>query len=87
MLIVTAALTCSQAPIMVNGSEGLAILNSLTENQLNHTNESINSTNNTTALDRTKDASSDFWSWGTRPKNLSLESTPTDYLSDPTFSL
>jgi len=86
LLVVTAALTYSQTPVKLNGSEGLALLNSLTGNHLNQTNESLNGSYNTTNL--TKDTSSDFWSWGTRPKNYSdYSNTETDYLSDPITNL
>ena len=86
LLVVTAALTYSQAPIKLNGSEGLALLNSLTDSHLNQTNESLNDSNNTTNMTRIKGTSSDFWSWGTRPKNYSdySSSDETDYLADPT---
>ncbi|MGA9098193.1 MAG: hypothetical protein WB392_04600 [Methanotrichaceae archaeon] len=89
LLVVTAALTYSQVPVKLNGSEGLALLNSLTESHLNQTNESLNGSYNTTNLTRSKDTSSDFWSWGTRPKNYSdySSSTGTDYLSDPITNL
>jgi hypothetical protein len=87
LLVVTAALTCSQVPVRLNGSEGLALLNSLTEGPLNQTDDSLNATNHSTNLSENKNTSSDFWSWGTRPKNYSLYSTGTDYLSDPAFNL
>ena len=88
LLVVTAALTYSQAPVKLNGSEGLALLNSLTESHLKQTNESLNGSNNTTNLTKIKDTSSDFWSWGTRPKNYSdLSNTEPDYLSDPITNL
>lgn len=86
LLVFTAALTCSQMPVRLNGSEGLALLNSLTNDRQNQTNESINGSYNMTNLTGIKNTSSDFWSWGTRPKNYSSETTQTDYLSDPTFN-
>ena len=70
LLMFTTALTYSQTPISLDGPGGLSILNSLTKSPLNQTNDSLNATNNTTDLNGTKGASSsDFWSWGTRPKN------------------
>ena len=95
LLMLTTALTCSQTPINVTGSKGLSILNSLTQSQtsLNQTNDSINATNNnTTNLNGIKGtSSSDFWSWGTKPKNypgyFSNDNSADDYLSDPTTDL
>ena len=83
-LAVTAALTCSQMPVRLNGSAGLTLLNSLTEGPLNQTNDSLNSTNNSTKLNGFKDTFSDFRSWGTEPKNypLFVSGTGTDYLND-----
>ncbi len=63
LLIATAALTRSQMPIRLNGSEGLAILNSLTEGQLNQSNESINATNNAATSEMTREIFSNFGSW------------------------
>ena len=83
-LVVTAALTCSQMPVRLNGSAGLTLLNSLTERPLNQTNDSLNATNNSTNLNGFKDTSPDFRSWGTEPKNypLFVSGTGTDYLND-----
>lgn len=87
--MVTAALTSSQVPtnLNLNGSEGSSLLNSLTESPLNQTNDSLNATNHSINLDGIKSTSSDLWSWGTKPKYDSSNSTETDYLSDPAFNL
>jgi hypothetical protein len=83
-LLVMAALASSQMPVRLNGSAGLTLLNSLTEGPLNLTNDSLNSTSNSTNLNRFLDTSSDFRSWGTGPKNypLFVSGTGTDYLND-----
>ncbi len=87
LLVVTAAPTCGQMPVSLNGSAGLTLLNSLTEGPQNQTDDFLSETNNSTNLSEIKNTSSDFWSWGTRPKNYSLYSIGTDYLGDPTFNL
>ncbi|MFB3765679.1 MAG: hypothetical protein ACE14P_10600 [Methanotrichaceae archaeon] len=89
LLMLTIALTYSQMPIRLDGSNGLSILNGLTESPPNQTNNSLNGSNNTTNLNEIKGmSSSDFWSWGTRPKNYSEYGTAeTDYLSDPITDL
>jgi hypothetical protein len=72
LLATMAVLTCGQAPVKLNGSEGLALLNNLTKVSLNQTNKS----------------SSGFWFHGLKPKNYSLYGSPeTDYLSDPEFNM
>ncbi len=83
-LLVTAALTCSQMPVRLNGSAGLTLLNSLTEGPLNQTNDSLNATKNSTNLNGFLDTFPDFQSWGTEPKNypLFVSGTGTDYLND-----
>jgi len=64
------ALAFSQTPINLSGSSGLSLLNSLAKSPLNQTNDSLNATNNTTNLNGNKGIhSSDFLSWGTGPKN------------------
>ena len=85
LLMFTTALTCSQTTISLDGPGGLSILNSLTkssQNQtndsLNQTNDSLNATNHTANLNRTSGtSSSDFWSWGTRPKNHTANYNPS----------
>jgi hypothetical protein len=85
-----AALTYSQAPVKLNGSEGMALLNSLTKGPLNTNNTSLNNTslnatNSSTKLTTARGSSGDdFWSWGTRPKDLPLERAQSadDYLND-----
>lgn len=73
MLMLTAAMTFSQAPVELGGSTGLSLLNSLTKSSLNQTNDTINATNNTTDLNGTKGIhSAKFLSWGTGPKNHSV---------------
>lgn len=73
LLMFTTALTYSQTPIDLGGPGGLSILNSLTQSSLNQTNASLNATNHTANLNETNGtSSSDFWSWGTRPKNYSI---------------
>ncbi len=87
LLMLMTSLTYSQTPINVSGSEGLRLLNSLTQSILNQTNDSLNATNNTINLNGIKGtSSSDFWSWGTKPKNYSgyYDNSADDYLSDPT---
>jgi hypothetical protein len=87
LLLVTAALTCCQVPVSMNGSGGSTLLNNLTESLLNQTNDSLNATNQSTNLGEIKNNASDLWSWGTRPKNYSLYGTGIDYLSDPAINL
>jgi hypothetical protein len=84
LLLVMSAMTDSQAPVRLNGSEGMALLQSLTNSPLNHTNTSLNSTNNSTNLSVPRNASSDFDSWGTKPKDppMSGAQTGDDYLND-----
>lgn len=93
LLLGMAALTYSQAPVKLNGSEGMALLNSLTKapmdtnsTSLNNTslnNTSLNATNNPTNLTKAKD-SGDIWSWGSRPKDhpLGQDQPGYDYLND-----
>ncbi len=91
LLMLMTALTYSQTPIKLNGSEGLSLLNSLTQSPLNQTNDSLNATNQTTNLNGINGTSSDFWSWGTKPKNYpgyyGTDNSTDDYLSDPTDDL
>lgn len=87
LLLVTAALTCGQVPVIQNRSEGSTLLNNMGESLQNKTNGSLNATNHSTNLSEIKNTSSDLWSWGTGPKNYSLYSTPTDYLSDPAINM
>ena len=85
-----AALTYSQSPVKLNGSEGMALLNSLTEGPLNTNNTSLNNTslnetNSSTKLAMARASSGDdFKSWGTRPKDLPFEQAQSayDYLND-----
>ena len=84
-----AALTYSQAPVKLNGSEGMALLKSLTKGPLNVdntslNNSSLNATNSSTKLTVARNSSSDFWSWGSRPKDppLSQVLSGDDYLND-----
>ena len=83
-LAVTAALSCSQMPIRLNGSAGVTLLESLTEGPLSQTNESLSAANNSTTLNRIRNQSFDFASWGTGPKNypLFVSGAGTDYLND-----
>ncbi|VVB64608.1 Uncharacterised protein [uncultured archaeon] len=84
-----AALTYSQAPVKLNGSEGMALLKSLTKapvdtNNTSLNNTSLNATNSSTKLAIPRNSSGDFWSWGTRPKDLPLGQAQSgdDYLDD-----
>jgi hypothetical protein len=76
-------------PVRLNGSAGVTLLDSLTEDALNQTNDSLNAANNSTNLEANKRTSSDFESWGTGPKNYALFSTGTrtDYLNDTSIQL
>jgi hypothetical protein len=87
LLLMTAALTCGQALVKLNGSESSNLSNNLTENSLNQTNGSLNATDYSTNVDEIKSTSSDLWSWGTKPKYNSSDDTETNYLSDPSFDL
>lgn len=86
LLMLMTALTYSQTPINLDGPGSLSLLNSLTKSPLNQTNGTLNQTNGTLnqtngTLNTTNQtanlngnkgtSSSDFWSWGTRPKNYS----------------
>lgn len=83
ILSAMAVLTYSQAPVKLNGSEGMALLKSLTKGVTNMNNTSLNETNNSTNLTMPRTASSDFDSWGTKPKDPPLRNTqPDDYLND-----
>jgi hypothetical protein len=88
-LSVMEATTYSQMPVKLNGSEGMALLQSLTKSPLNLNNTSMNATNSSANLSVPKNASSDFDSWGTKPKNLPAEMPGSqaggDYLNDPIF--
>lgn len=82
LLMLTAAMTLSQAPVELGGSSGLSLLNSLAKSSQDQTNDtandtsnasvnaSVNATNNTTDLNGTKGIhSAAFLSWGTKPKS------------------
>jgi hypothetical protein len=61
-----AALAYSQAPVKLNGSEGMALLKSLTKGPLDVdntslNNSSLNATNSSTKLTVARNSSSDFW--------------------------
>ncbi|MGD0953657.1 MAG: hypothetical protein ABR985_14925 [Methanotrichaceae archaeon] len=84
-----AALTCSQTPVKLNGSEGMALLESLTKSPTNTNNTSLNNTslnttNSSTNLAMARNSSGDFWSWGSRPKDHPLIQAQSgdDYLND-----
>lgn len=83
-----AALTYSQAPVKLNGSEGLALLKSLTKapmetNSTSLNNKSLNAINSSTKLTAAKN-SGDIWSWGSRPKDppIGQAQSGDDYLND-----
>ncbi|VVB72015.1 Uncharacterised protein [uncultured archaeon] len=80
LLFVTAALACSQ--VSLNGSGGLALLNSMTAGSLNLTIDSINASNQLHNMNDTSDSSSNLWSWGGKPKEHPLNYPETDYLND-----
>jgi hypothetical protein len=79
----------SQSPVRLNGSAGLALLQSLTKSPVNLNNTSLNATNSSANLSMPRNASSNFDSWGTKPKNLPAEMPASqdgdDYLNDPIF--
>jgi hypothetical protein len=84
-----AALTYSQAPVKLNGSEGMALLKSLTEvpmdaNNTSLNNTSLNATNSSTKLTMARNSTGDIWSWGSRPKDppLGQDQPGYDYLND-----
>jgi len=84
-----AALTYSQAPVKLNGSEGMALLKSLTKGPLNMNNtslnnSSLNATNSSTKLTMARNSTGDIWSWGSRPKDppLRQSSSGDDFLND-----
>jgi hypothetical protein len=87
LLVVTAALSGSQLPAGLNGSEGSNLSNNLTESSLNRTNASLNATEYSVNVNGIKSTSSDLWSWGSKPKYNSSDNAETDYLSDPAFNL
>ena len=83
-----AAMTYSQTPVKLNGSEGLALLKSLTKapmdtNSTSLNNTSLNATNSSTKLTTAKN-SGDIWSWGSRPKDppIGQAQSGDDYLND-----
>jgi hypothetical protein len=83
LLLATAALTYSQAPVKLNGSEGMALLQSLTKGVMKMNNTSMNETNNSTNLTMPRTVSSDLDSWGTKPKDPPLRNSQSDdYLND-----
>jgi hypothetical protein len=84
-----AAQTYSQAPVKLNGSEGMALLKSLTKGPLNTNstvlnNSSLNATNGTTKSTMARNSSDDLWSWGSKPKDppLGQDQSGDDYLND-----
>jgi hypothetical protein len=83
-LLVMVSLTYSMVPVKLNGSEGIALLQSLTKNPLNLNNTSLNATNSSANLNVPRNASSDFDSWGTKPKIPPLPGSQVedDYLND-----
>ena len=80
-----AVTTYSQSPVRLNGSAGLALLQSLTKSPLNLNNTSINATDSSANLSMPRNASSDFDSWGTQPKIPPFPGSQPgdDYLNDP----
>ena len=50
LLLAMSAMTYSQAPVRLNGSEGMALLQSLTKSPLNLNNTSSNATNSSANL-------------------------------------
>jgi len=83
-LLVMASPSYSMVPVKLNGSEGIALLQSLTESHLNLNNTSLNATNSSANLSVPRNASSDFDSWGTKPKIPPLPGSQAgdDYLND-----
>ena len=86
-LLVMVVTTYSQSPVRLNGSAGMALLQSLTKSPLNFNNTSLNATNSSANLSIPRNASSDFDSWGTKPKIPPVPGSQTgdDYLNDPVF--
>lgn len=83
-----AALTYGQVPVKLNGSDGMALLKSLTKGPLNMNNTSLNNTslnatNSTTKLTLAGNSSDNIWSWGSRPKDppLRRDQSGDDYLN------
>lgn len=83
-----AALTYGQVPVKLNGSDGMALLKSLTKGPLNMNNTSLNNTslnatNSTTKLTLSGNSSDNIWSWGSRPKDppLRRDQSGDDYLN------
>ena len=74
-------------PIKLNGSEGLALLQSLTKS-LDFNNTSLNEINSSANLSVPRNVSNDFDSWGTKPKIPPLPGSKTgdDYLNDSIIS-
>ncbi len=80
-----------QTPVRLNGSGGKALLQSLTKSPLNlnnTSNTSLNSTNSSANLSVPRNASNDFDTWGTKPKNPPMPGAQTreDYLNDSIIS-
>ena len=84
LLSTMAILTCSQAPVKLNGSEGMALLQSLTKGPLQLNNTSLNATNSSANMTTGSNTSSKLWSWGSRLKDPPLRSTQSgdDFLND-----
>ncbi len=83
LLLVMASMTYSQSPVKLNGSDGIALLQSLTKSPLNLNNTSLNATNSSANLNAPRNAN-DFDSWGTKPKNPPVPGSQSgdDYLND-----
>lgn len=85
LLLIMAALTYSQTPVKLNGSEGIALLQRMTKSHLNLNNTSLNATNSSANLIMPRNTSGNLDSWGGKPKNPPLPGSQPgdDYLNDP----
>ncbi|HWQ20123.1 MAG TPA: hypothetical protein VN455_10135 [Methanotrichaceae archaeon] len=83
LLMAVAALTCSHAQVMLNGSDGAALLKTLTSSAPSLANSSPVLDNSSPNLAVSNETSGDLWSWGSRPHPPPEADTEYDYLADP----
>ncbi|HWQ19593.1 MAG TPA: hypothetical protein VN455_07420 [Methanotrichaceae archaeon] len=82
LLMAVAALTCSHAQVKLNGSDGMALLKTLTSSAPNLANSSPVLANSSPNLAVSNKTSGDLWSWGSRPHPPPESQTEVDYLND-----
>lgn len=83
LLMVVAALTCSQAQVKLSGPEGIALLKTLTASALNPANSTPDLANGSPNQAVSNKTAGDLWSWGSRPHPPPESQSEYDYLADP----